>query len=68
MTLVECVRCEFFPVGPYFVEYFRVVSVFLTAFKEQGLQLVHFFDKLLTHCLAQRVALSACEVGEQTRK
>ena len=68
MALVEGVGGEFFPVGPYFFEDGRFVAVFLSAFKEEGFQLVHLLDHFLTHRLAERVALATGEVGEKTRQ
>ena len=37
------------------------MAVFLTAFIEQRLKLVHLVDLFLTHSLAQRVALATSE-------
>ena len=68
MTLVECVGCEFFPVGPYLFKNLGLVTVGLSAFKELGLQGVHLVDELFTHGLAQCVALATREVGEQSRQ
>ena len=64
MALVEGIGGEFLPVFPYLVEHLLLVSVFLSAFVEKFLQLVHLLYLLLTHGLAQRVALAAGEVGQ----
>ena len=44
------------------------MAVGLTARKEEAFELVHLVDEFLTHGLAEGVALSAGEVGEQTRQ
>ena len=64
MALVEGIGGEFLPVFPYLVEHLLLVSVLLSAFIEEFLQLVHLLYLLLTHGLAQRVALAAGEVGQ----
>ena len=68
VALVEGVRGEFFPVLPYLVEHFGLVAVFLAALHELALEVVHLVDELLTHGLAQRVALAAGKVCQQTRQ
>ncbi len=68
MALVESVGSELLPVGPYLFKYLGVMSVGLSPLKEQGLQGVHLVNKFLTHSLAQRVTLAACEVGQQARQ
>ncbi len=42
------------------------MSVGLSALHEFTFQVVHLVDELLAHGLAQRIALAAGEVGEQT--
>ena len=68
MALVEGILGEFLPFCPYFLENLFRVAVFLAAFEEQLLQGVHLVDELLTHRLAQGVALASGEVGEQSRQ
>ena len=68
MTLVKGVRSKLFPVFPNLVEHFLWVSVFHSALVEQRFQLIHLRNKFLTHCLSQRVALSASKVGQLPRQ
>ena len=44
------------------------MAVFLAALHELALEVVHLVDELLTHGLAQRVALAAGKVCQQTRQ
>ena len=68
MTLIKGIRREFLPVRPYFFQYFRVVIVSLTTFKELLFKGHHFINQLFTHCLTQRVALASRKVSQQTRQ
>ena len=64
VALVEGVGGELLPVGPYFLEHFGVVAVALAALDELGLHGVDDVFLLLTHRLAQGVALASGEVGQ----
>ena len=64
MRFVERVRSEFLPVGPDFLQYFRVVAVLLAARNEFGLEVVQLVLEFLTHGLTQRVRLAAGEIGQ----
>ena len=61
MGLVEGVGGKLFPVFPNLVEHLLVMPVFLATLIEQRLQLVHLLDLLLTHRLAQGIALATGE-------
>ncbi len=67
MRLVEGVGGELLPVAPYLVEHLRVVAVLLAALDELGLHGVDYVLLLLTHGLAQRIALASCETRQLTR-
>ena len=64
MALVEGIGGEFLPVLPNLVEFLFGMAVLLAAFIKKHLQLVHLLNLLLTHCLAQSVALAAGETGQ----
>ena len=68
MTLVKGIRSELLPVFPNLVEHLFGMPVFHSALVEQRLQLVHLRNELLTHCLSQRVALSASKVCQLSRQ
>ncbi len=68
VTLVEGIGCELLPVVPYLCQHLRVMTVGLPSLHKQCLKLVHLIYELLSHCLAQRVALSSGEVGKQSRQ
>ncbi len=68
VALVEGVGGEFFPFRPYLLEYVGLVPVFLAAFKEFVLKLVHLCYELFTHGLAEGVALAARESCEEARQ
>ena len=68
MALVECIRCECFPVGPDFLKDFWVVTAFGSSIDKLRLQRCQLVDKLLTHSLTQSVALTASESCKQSRQ
>ena len=61
VTLVESVAGKLLPVFPYLVEHLVLVAVLLASLIEKALQVVHLLDELLTHSLAQGVALASRE-------
>ena len=65
MTLVEGIGSELLPLLPYLGEYLLGVAVLLATLVEEHLQLVHLVDLLLSHSLAQRVALATGEARQQ---
>ena len=64
VALVEGVGGELLPVAPYLFEHLRVVAVGLSALDELRLHGVHDVLLLLSHGLAQGVALASGEVGQ----
>ena len=68
MTLVECVGGEFLPVAPYLLKHCRVVSVFLSTLDKLGFHGIYDSLFLLTHSLAQGVALTASKVCQLARQ
>ena len=68
MGLVEGIGSELFPVLPDLVQHLLVMAVLLTAFIEERFQLVHLVDLLLTHRLAQGIALATGETCQLTRQ
>ena len=66
MRLVECIGGEGFPVAPDLLQHLRVIAILLSSFNELRLHLFNDGLLLLSHGLAQLVALTAGEVGEQS--
>ena len=64
MTLIESIRSELLPVGPYLLQHLRVVSVFLSALDELRSHGVNDVFFLLSHRLAQSVTLTTGEVSK----
>ena len=68
VTLVEGVGGEFFPVAPYLLKHCRVVTVFLSTLDKLGFHGIYDSLFLLTHSLAQGVALTASEICQLARQ
>ena len=65
VALVEGVGGELLPFLPYLGEGLLGVAVFLAAFIEEHLQLIHLVNLFLAHGLAQGVTLAASEARQQ---
>ena len=68
MRLVERIGGELFPVGPYLLQYLRIVAVLRAALDELRLHLIHNVLLLLAHRLAQGIALASGEACQFARK
>ena len=64
VRLIEGIGSELLPVCPYLVENLRVMVVLLSTFDELRLHGVNDSLLLLTHGLAERIALASREVSE----
>ena len=68
MRLIEGIRGEFLPVGPYLLKHLRVVTVLHTTIDELGLHGIYDVLLLLTHSLSERIALTTGEVSQLARE
>ena len=64
MALVEGIGRKLLPVGPDLLQHLGIVTVTLSLFYELWLHVIQLVFLLLTHCLAQGVALATGEVGK----
>ena len=78
MRLVERIRSKGFPVAPDFLcnlccgrlirTMFHKGRIFQAPIQKLNVEFLHRFQLFLSHCLAQRVGLSARKTAEQTRQ
>ena len=68
MALVEGIGGELLPVGPYLLEHLLLMAVLHPLAHEFHLELRHLVNLLLAHGLAEHVAFSSGEVGEEARQ
>ena len=68
MRLIERIRCKLFPVGPNFLQYFRIMTILLPTGDKLRLHLVQFVPQLLTHRFTQGIRFPTGKIRQQTGK